>query len=463
MRNFYRILTICLSASNLHSTTWMRTFDGGGSAVGRAVVVTRDSCYIAAGYADTGTGNDNGLLLKVNKDGVFLWSKTFGGSGNDSIYSMDTTFDGGCILTGAYSSSSGKDIWLVKVNAEGDTVWTKTFNTAPTKNECGYCVRQTIDSGYIITGFNYDSSANLVLLKTNANGDSLWAKKFGRTWQDYGYGVCEIPGSGYMVVGSFNSSNYFWILKTDINGDTLWTKQLSPSYSGDKGTCIQRTTDGNYIISGKSNYNYPRLLKINGNGSILWTKNFNYYSEGTYVDIDKDNGYVMVTLNAQIVKTNNAGIFNWGNELISSGYYGNYSYCVHTTPDNGYIVTGGTSLYGSSDLWLMRIDPGTGVEEISNIKYHNTKLEIEKNPFVNSTIISYSLPSNVGSASGGFSLAIYDIAGKIVKSFPLSANRSSASGGSTVTWNAQGLSSGIYFAKLIAGNITETKKIVLMR
>ncbi|MDD5530510.1 MAG: kelch repeat-containing protein [bacterium] len=57
----------------------------------------------------------------------------------------------------------------------------------------------------------------------------------------------------------------------------------------------------------------------------------------------------------------------------------------------------------------------TGTEEKSNIKTPSTTLRASQNPFSKSTTISYNIGKNVGSVSGGFSLAIYDIAGKLVE------------------------------------------------
>ena len=58
--------------------------------------------------------------------------------------------------------------------------WTKTYGGS--SYEVGYSVQQTTDNGYIITGgvTSYEnSSEDVLLIKTDANGDSLWTKTFG--------------------------------------------------------------------------------------------------------------------------------------------------------------------------------------------------------------------------------------------------------------------------------------------
>ena len=65
-------------------------------------------------------------------------------------------------------------LYLIKTNANGDSLWAKTYGG--TGDDAGYSVEQTLDDGYIISGRT--NSSDVYLVKTNANGDSLWAKTF---------------------------------------------------------------------------------------------------------------------------------------------------------------------------------------------------------------------------------------------------------------------------------------------
>ncbi|MFC2094027.1 aryl-sulfate sulfotransferase [Bacteroidota bacterium] len=92
------------------------------------------------------------------------------------------------------------------------------------------------------------------------------------------------------------------------------------------------------------------------------------------------------------------------------------------------------------------------------------------NPFNPSTIIKYSIPSNVKREMSNVSLKVYDVLGNEIASLvneekpageynvEFSATGGSASGGSANT-----LPSGIYFYQLRAGNFTQTKKMLLIK
>ena len=77
------------------------------------------------------------------------------------------------------------------------------------------------------------------------------------------------------------------------------------------------------------------------------------------------------------------------------------------------------------------------------------------NPFNPSTAISYQL-----SAVSQTTLKVFNILGQEVATL---VNEVQQAGVHTVNFNANNLSSGIYFYQLHAGNFVETKKMVLMK
>lgn len=110
-----------------------------------------------------------------------------------------------------------------------------------------------------------------------------------------------------------------------------------------------------------------------------------------------------------------------------------------------------------------------GVEEklITGFNTHETRLfQNYPNPFNTHTAISYSLAmSTVDGRPTAVSLKIFDLSGRLVKTFDLTNNERSIN---QVVWNGrdeqgQKVAPGIYFYKLETQGYKSTKKMILLR
>jgi hypothetical protein len=103
-----------------------------------------------------------------------VWQKTFGGSDDDRARSVQETIDGGYVVAGyTWSSSKWEDVYILKLDANGNKLWEKTFGGS--YDERAYCIQQTRDGGYIVAGYtssfgvgNYD----VYIIKMDANGNT---------------------------------------------------------------------------------------------------------------------------------------------------------------------------------------------------------------------------------------------------------------------------------------------------
>ena len=241
-------------------TGWWRTFGGPNADGSSSVQQTSDGGYIIAGWTDSfGPGtpdSSNVYLIKTDAAGDTLWTRTYGGTGDDYANSVRQTSDGGYIVAGSTSSfNAGKgDVYLIKTNAVGDTLWTRTYGG--TDLDQGMSVHQTPDSGYIVAGYSYPyagANSDFYLVKTSASGDTVWTRTYGGTGNDWGYSAQPTRDGGYLVAGctySYGAGDAdFYLVKTDGSGDTLWTR----TYGGvdyDDAWSAQQTADGGYIITG---------------------------------------------------------------------------------------------------------------------------------------------------------------------------------------------------------------------
>ncbi len=143
-------------------TLWTRTYGGSSDDQAYSVDQTADGGYIVAGDTRSfGAGEQDFYLVKTNSQGDTLWTRTYGGGNWDGAYSVRQTADGGYILAG-YTESFGAgdyDLYLVKTNSQGDTVWTRTYGGSG--DDGAYSVQQAADGGCIVAGWTDSFGAGL--------------------------------------------------------------------------------------------------------------------------------------------------------------------------------------------------------------------------------------------------------------------------------------------------------------
>ena len=315
---------------------WSRTFGGMGDDFITSVQQTSDDGYIVVGITSSyGAGGRDLWMIKTDAQGYKQWDKTFGGSLDDGGLSVRQTRDGGYIATGATGSIGPSGVWLVKTDAQGSELWDKTLDfegDVAGQMSAGSSVQQASDGGYIVAG---DSSKESVLLiKTDAQGNKQWGRIFGGLAIDSkNVNVntrAQQTSDGGNIIVSYTSSYGaggidLWMIKTDATGNEIWSKTFG-GIGDDFGTTVQQTSDGGYIMTGHTS-------SYGAGGMDLW-----------------------------MIKTDATG-----NEIWSKTFGGvgdDFGTSVQQTSDGGYIMTGYTSSYGAGgmDLWMIKTDANGNVE-----------------------------------------------------------------------------------------------------
>ena len=175
-----------------------------------------------------------------------LWTQTYGGMDREIGHSVYHTTDGGYIIAGMTESlgAGSADVYLLKTDANGDTLWTKTFGGSD--YDYGYAVQQTTDGGFIVVGETEsfgEGSYNVYLIRTDENGDTLWTKTYGGSGYEYGKSVLQTHDEGFIITGTTNSfgegSGDVYLIRTNENGDTRSCEGLQDTPWKAKGrTCL---------------------------------------------------------------------------------------------------------------------------------------------------------------------------------------------------------------------------------
>ena len=202
--------------------------------------------------------------------------------------------------------ADGFNFWLIKTDANGDSLWSRTFGGSP--NETCVSVKQAPDSGYVLAGNTqlYNSDVHDVwLIKTDMNGDSIWGRVFDG-WEDDYCASLQIASDGGCVLAGYTSSfanggnRNYWLIKTDANGDSLWS-HIYGGNGDDECQALEKTSDGGYILGGfTTSYGAGGkdiwMLKTNADGDSLWSRTFGTNLSELFNDIQQtsDGGYILL-------------------------------------------------------------------------------------------------------------------------------------------------------------------------
>jgi len=256
---------------------WGRTFGGPIMNIGYCVQETDDGGFVFTGRFDDAEDDNRPDLWLVKTDfaGIEVWSQTFGGTDLEEGKCVQQSSDGGYIIVGyiKYFMTANWDVLLIKTDDNGSEIWSQTFGGIDLDEGAG--VQETSDGGYIIVGRSASLGAGATdvwLIKTDAEGNELWNRTFGGVHRDCGNCVRQTVDGSYIILGKTQSlgAGYIdvWLIKTDADGNTIWN-QTYGGFFEDIGYCIQQTIDGGYIITGNTssfggNITDAFLLRLEG-------------------------------------------------------------------------------------------------------------------------------------------------------------------------------------------------------
>jgi Secretion system C-terminal sorting domain len=458
-------------------TLWTRTFGADDGEGGYNLQLTSDGGQIITGYTYSfGAGSSDLWLIKTDSDGNEIWNQTFGGAQSDVGHYVQQTMDGGYIIVGTTLSfgHGGHDVWLVKTDSEGNEQWNQTYGTI--HPEKGYCVQQTTDGGYIITGSTDSNIVEFIsvwLLKTDSEGSLQWSQTFEGIDGSGGKCVRQTLDGGFIIAGYTNlgaNDSDVLLIKTDNAGNEIWTHTFGGTRH-DKGYCVQLTSDEGYIITGDTSIGVGisgvLLIKTDWNGAELWSQTFvgENIEHGFELQQTQDNGFIIVgqafsndtSYDVLLIKTDSNGNQDWLQTF--NGFGADEGKSVKQTSDGGYVVVGSTQINQFyHNVWLIRLAAdGTEVSEnITPIPTECVLEEIYPNPFNPSATISVTLPR-----PSDLRVSVFNTVGQEVS---VLADGLFAQGHMQFTFDATGLSSGIYFVQAtVPGQKNEMQKIVYMK
>ena len=183
-----------------------KLYSGTGFDKGEDVLALPDSSYLIAGSSGSFEQNAQGFLMKIDSLGAYVWSQAYGAQETEEIKRVFYRPGMGYYLAGMSNSWSGGnyDPMLIFTDLLGNQQWIKTYqNPAWDRIHDGV---QTIDTGFVLVGerqATLGAEADVLLLRIDKNGDTLWTKTLGTTGPDRANSIIRISDTTYAVGGEW--------------------------------------------------------------------------------------------------------------------------------------------------------------------------------------------------------------------------------------------------------------------
>ncbi len=336
---------------------WSKRFGSTGSDIGYGIGVDSSGNVFVTGQFQgtvdfgggslTSAGGTDIFVAKYSSSGAHLWSKRFGGTGNEVGYGIAVAGNGDMALTGYFgyfgsavdfgggplTSAGGPDLFVAKFSASGVHVWSRAVGG--TGQDTGLSVGLDSGGNVVVTGYfqgtvNFGGGAltsaggtDIFLMKYSASGAYVWAKRFGGASDDRGVGVAVVGTGEVVVTGYFNATADFgggaqvstggvdiFLAKYSSTGAHTWSKVFGTSYGfGDIPRGVSLDASGNIALTGSilgpvdfgggalaESGSYDIFAaKFSASGVHLWSKRFGvlYDDHGNAIAMDAGGNILM--------------------------------------------------------------------------------------------------------------------------------------------------------------------------
>jgi hypothetical protein len=209
MHRFFVVLLIAVPAllfAQGPDTLWTRHYGGAGDEICHAIRPTRDGGFILVGSTTSvGAGGTDAYALVTTANGTPSWSAHFGGAQDDESCDVIQLPTYEYVFAGTTHSDvgDGGEFWLLETSSQGDSLWSHTYSG--TDDQRCTAFQATMDGGFILGGIAYEymgPGSNILLVKTDSWGNSSWIRLLGDTTTEQLSRVLQMDQGGYMLVGS---------------------------------------------------------------------------------------------------------------------------------------------------------------------------------------------------------------------------------------------------------------------
>lgn len=349
---------------------WTKTLGGTGYEYGKALTVdSSNNVYLSGGFEDTvdfnpSVGIDNGtsegsidvFFTKFSSDGIYVWTRTFGGIGGDIAESITLDSNGNLYVVGYFTDTVDFDPGA-SIDIHTSAGFTDAFLTKFTKNNIPVTYNDSI-------GMNEGVSFVGNLSASDVDGDSLT------------YTIVSNGTNGVATITNSATGAYTYTPNAGAIGFDTFTFKVNDGLSDSNIATVDVT-----IISDTHRYDWTKTIGEAPNHELVFSvatdSTNNIYMVGTFedtIDFDPsegiDNHTSVFDKDIYITRINSDGTYGWTKNIGSESVYNPSVNSIAIDSTDNIFITGNFSdtmdfdssasvdshtPVGSADIYLTKI------------------------------------------------------------------------------------------------------------
>lgn len=350
------------------TTRWSKGFGAAGTDHGTDIEVDDEGNVFVTGsfehVVDFGEdnihestdGTPDVFVASYDTDGVYRWSKQFGGTGTDSGNGIDIDEDGNIYVAGSFdedfniageplTTAGARDAFIVSYAPDGAYRWSVSFGSDEGNGDISHDIAVDGLGNSYVTGFYQGEiisetvnlpavvgSTDVYVASYDSDGEYRWAQEYqGDDFilSDVGHSIAvddlrnvyltgtfsgDIRFGGHVLTAEGNASLFLASLEHD--GDSIWSDGYGDSPS-DAGNSVAVDERGNVLVTGYFSDHIdfgPGAMNTNGGhdcfvtlfnrgGTHLWQTSFggDGMDSGKFATVAGTEGVVVVGSFAELV------------------------------------------------------------------------------------------------------------------------------------------------------------------
>jgi hypothetical protein len=278
---------VFLMKTQADTVAWWNTYGGSFFDDGYGIAEIPGQGLLLAGVTNdtTGNGDYDVLVIRTDFEGNEIWNKKHGSPAAETGFSIAPCANGNFTIAGKseYLTPESEDVLLYKITPGGNILSWRTF--AKPGLETARSVHELSDGSFILAGdvrAGEGAQRNVLLLKTNANGDEIWTKEFGGVLGDAGHSVRQASNGGFVIAGTTYSygagGQDGYLIRTDSSGVSLSNLIRGNVHSNLNSNCIPDNMGQNipgYLVEIAGTFTWFATTDEHGDYAV-------YLPEGTF-------------------------------------------------------------------------------------------------------------------------------------------------------------------------------------